>query len=444
MSKTYDLIVIGTGVASSIANQRAAQGSSVAVVDHRDFGGTCALRGCTPKKVLTHTASIADATRRLSRKTLAEAPVEIDWPALMQFKRAFTEATPKATEKGYIEAGIDAYHGRARFVGPQSVAVGDAVLSAAQVVVATGAEPANLPIEGAEHLATSDDFLDLDELPNRLIFVGGGYIAFECAHVAARAGAEVTILHRGERALEGFEPELVDWLLERTRQSGIDVRLEHEVTVVEPLDTGFRVHCGRDRTFDADLVFHSAGRVPALADLDLEAGEVAVENGRLALNEQLQSESNPRVFAAGDAAARGPMLTPVATMEAEVVVANLGGARRRPDYTGVPSVVFSEPPLARVGLSEQAAREAGLDVEVRCESTAGWFGPRYRAEPCAGFKTVVDRNSGKVLGAHLLGPAADEVINLFALAVRHEITADQLRDTVMVFPTAAHDVKSML
>lgn len=447
MAETRDLVVIGTGsAASGIARRCRAAGWSVAVVDHRPFGGTCALRGCDPKKVLVGAAETLDRDRRMQGRGLGGGRPAIDWPALMAFKRTFTEPVPDGRAGSFAEAGIEAFRGRARFVGPTTVDVEGRRLEARFVVLAVGAVPRPLGIPGEEHLAGSDDFLDLDALPARIVMVGGGYIAAEFSHLAARAGARVTVLQRGDRILPHFDPDLVGLHLKRSAELGIDVRVDAPVEAVEEAGTGYRaVIADGGGTVEADLVVHAAGRVPDLDPLDLEAGGVEHEDGRLKLNTFLQSCSNPAVYAAGDAAACGPPLTPVASHDAKVVAANLlEGNRRTPDYAGVPSVVFAIPPLARVGLLEGQARRQHLRFAVKHAETSGWYSSRRLGEDCSGYKTLVEEDTGRILGAHLIGPHADEVINLFALAIRHGLTADRLADTMFGYPTGASDLSSML
>jgi glutathione reductase (NADPH) len=185
--------------------------------------------------------------------------------------------------------------------------------------------------------------------------------------------------------------------------------------------------------------------VPDLDALDLDAGGIAHEKGGLKLNEFLQSTSNPAVYGAGDAASSGPPLTPVASYDGKIVAANmLGGNRERPNYLGVPSIVFTIPPLARVGLLEQEARKQNLQFRVKHEDTSAWYAARRVAEDCAGFKVLTEEGSERILGAHLIGPHADEVINLFGLAIRTGLTADALRETIFGYPTAASDISYML
>ncbi len=320
MLRTFDLVVIGTGAAAStVAYECRKAGWEVAIIDSRPFGGTCALRGCDPKKVLVGVAEVVDSSKRLlSRGVTSEA--SIDWSALMRFKRTFTEPVPENREKGFLSAGIPACHGRAHFVDQISVAVGEDILSAKHVVIATGARPATLNIPGEEHVTFSDEFLELDKLPQRIVFIGGGYISFEFAHVASQAGAKATIVHRGRRPLAGFDPDLVDQLAQATRELGIDLRLNAAVLGIEKTSSHLSVTVSagnKQQTIEADMVVHGAGRVPEIQDLGLEKAGVKSSDKGVVVNEYLQSVSNPQVYAAGDAAASGgPPLTPVAGLEA--------------------------------------------------------------------------------------------------------------------------------
>ncbi len=449
MAEKFDLVAIGTGTgASAVAHRCRSEGWKVAIVDSRPFGGTCALRGCDPKKVLVGAADAIDWTRRMKGKGI-RGESRIEWPELMRFKRSLIEGVPKNREEGFARAGIAAFHGRARFVGPTSVRVGEAVLEARYVVVAAGMKPADLKIPGTEHLTTSDQFLELDELPRRVAFVGGGYISFEFAHVAARAGAEVTILHRGERPLPRFDPDLVDLLVERTRKLGVRVELRTAVKGIERTADGLAVHAstaGEERPFHADLVVHGAGRVAEIDDMDLAAAGVEWDERGVKVNEYLQSVSNPAVYAAGDAAASGgPPLTPVAGYEGGIVAANLlNGNKTTADYNGIPSVAFTVPPLAAVGLQEATARQQGLHIRVHMERTSGWYSSRRIAEECSAFKVLIEEGTERILGAHLLGPHTEDTINLFALTIRSGLSARNLKQTIFAYPTHASDIAYML
>jgi glutathione reductase (NADPH) len=449
MEKQYDVVVIGTGSGAAVAASRCrAAGWTVAIIDSRPFGGTCALRGCHPKKMLVSAGEAIDAVRRMAGKGVRTHDVAIDWAALMRFKRTDTDPAPAFFEQSFAQAGIEAFHGRARFVGPTSVAVDDDLLHGTHIVVATGAKPAALPFSGAEHLILSDAFLDLEALPKRLLFVGGGYISFEFAHVAVRAGAEVTILHRGARPLQGFDPDLVELLVKHTRELGVRVELSAEVCGIEKAGDGVIVRAmpaGQEHRFEADMAVHGAGRVPEIDDLDLETAGVVREARGVTVNDYLQSVSNPAVYAAGDAAASGPPLTPTAAHDGDVVAANLlHGNHQRPNYAGLASVAFTVPALATVGLTEEAARTQGLRFQTHYQDTSEWFTARRVGETASGYKVLVEEESQRILGAHLLGPHAEEVINIFAVAVRFGIRADELKQMLFAYPTSASDVVHML
>ncbi len=453
MTTTVDVIVLGTGsAAQSVAYPCREAGWSVAVVDYHPFGGTCQLRGCDPKKVLVGVSELVDWSRRMQGKGVLAPGLSISWPDLIRFKQTFTDPVPEQNEQSFKQAGIITRHGRAHFVDRTSVQVGEDTLVGRHVVIATGACHAPLGIPGEEHLTTSTQFLDLDALPRRIVFVGGGYIAFEFAHIAARAGAQVQVLHRGSRPLEKFDPDLVSRLLQASRELGrfaIEVHVNRAVTAIERQGDRLLVHArtgAQEHTVEADLVVHAAGRVPEIDDLDLEAAGVAREKGGVSVNEYLQSVSNPAVYAAGDAVASGGFpLTPVAGMQGDIVARNLlEGNRHTPNYSSIPSVVFTTPPLVRVGLLEEAARAQGLHFTTHHEDTSSWYSTLRVALPHTGFKTLVEEGTGRILGAHLLGLHAEEVINLFALAIRMGLRASDLKHMVYAYPTSASDVSYML
>jgi glutathione reductase (NADPH) len=394
-------------------------------------------------------AEVMDWARRMKGKGIRAEQLRIDWQELMHFKRSFTEPVPKSREEGLAKAGIAAFHGRARFVGPSTVHVGEHVLEGRYVVIATGQKPANLKISGPEHLTTSDQFLELNELPRRILFIGGGYIAFEFAHVAVRAGSQVTIVHRGARPLPRFDPDLVDQLVERTRELGVEVQLGTQAEGIERNSSHLIVRAsasGQKRRFEADMVIHAAGRVPEIDDLNLDAAGVEWDRPGVKVNEFLQSVSNPAVYAAGDAAASGgPPLTPVAGYEGVIVAANLlKGNHQKPNYIGIPTVVFTIPPLASVGLSEREAREQGLKFRVKKEMTSGWYSSRRVGETYSGFKVLVEEGTDRILGAHLLGGQAEEVINLFAVAIRSGMRATDLKHMLFAYPTHGSNLPYML
>jgi len=451
MNRRFDLIVVGSGAAAgNIASRCRTAGWSVAMIDKRPFGGTCALRGCDPKKVLVGAAAAVDAARALAGNGVDVGGLMLDWPALMRFKRTFTDPVPAARRAELARAGIEALDGTARFAGPRHVTVNDERIEATRAIaIAAGAMPMKLPIDGAEHVIISDQFLGLETLPASVAFIGGGYVSFEFAHVAARAGAKVTIVHQGTRPLEPFDADLVDRLVARTRELGIELQLGTEVRRVERAGTRLRVIGSvqsRDVAIEVDLVVHGAGRIPDLQDLDLDAAGVQYSRKGIAVNRFLQSVSNPAVYAAGDCAdSGGPPLTPVAGYEGRIVAANLlEGNHTVTEYAAIPSVVFTIPPLARVGLDEEEARRDRLQFTVRHEDTAGWYASRRVGERHSAFKVLVENGTDRIIGAHMLAPHADETINLFSLAIRAGVSAPQLKQMLWAYPTQASETNYMI
>jgi glutathione reductase (NADPH) len=444
----FDLVVIGTGTAAQVASARVRKaGRSVAIIDRLPFGGTCALRGCDPKKMLLSGAEVIDAAHRMQAHGVT-GQVQIEWKDLIAFKRTFTNPIPKKRELSFEEQGIRTFHGAARFVAPDAVEVDGQELRGRHILIASGAHPIPLTFPGSEYLTTSDSFMELELLPERIVIVGGGYIAAEFSHIAARAGAKITVLQRSDRMLRAFDPELVFWLMERFRGIGVDVRTGNTVASIERSNDGYTVHAQKEAgvtAVEADLVVHAAGRAPALDDLDLSAGNVATDRGRLRLNQFLQSTSNPIVYAAGDAAAKGPPLTPISSHEGKIVARNiLDGNREVPDYRGVPSVAFTLPPIASVGLSDGAARKSGIKVRTKLALEPNWFSARRLGETVYGYKTIIEEDSGRILGAHLVGPQVDELINIFGLAIRYGLTARDLKNAIFAYPTGASDIGYML
>jgi glutathione reductase (NADPH) len=450
VTTNVDVIVLGTGsAAQNVAYTCRASGWSVAVVDSRPFGGTCQLRGCDPKKVLVGVAELVDWSHRMQGQGVSASGLSISWSEMIRFKRTFTDPVPEQTEQSFAQAGILTRHGRAHFVDRTSVEVGGDTLVGHYVVIATGARHAPLGIPGEELLTTSTQFMELDDLPPRVAFVGGGYIAFEFAHIAARAGARVQVLHRGTHPLNKFDPDLVSQLVQATGELGVEVRLNTAVAAIERQGDHLLVHArtgAQEHTVEADLVVHAAGRVPEIDDLDLGVAGVSHEKEGVLVNEYLQSVSNPAVYAAGDAVKSGGFpLTPVAGMQGDIVAHNLlEGNRRTPNYTGIPSVVFTTPPLARVGLLEETVRAQGLRFTTHSGDTSGWYSSRRVALPHTGFKVLVEEGTERLLGAHLLGLHAEEVINLFALAMRAGLRASDLKQMVYAYPTSASDIGYMV
>jgi glutathione reductase (NADPH) len=448
-SKLFDLIVIGAGTGGNgVARMAAKAGWKVASIDSLPFGGTCALRGCDPKKMLIAVTEGIEWARNLDGKGLG-ATASIDWAAMIAFKRTFTDVMPGCIEGGLEKAGVTVLHGEARFTGSDTIKVNGETLSAPHFHIATGARPMTLSIPGEELLATSTDFLELPERPDRVVFVGGGFIAMEFAHISKRAGArEVTVLEMMERPLGNFDPDLVEILSEATADLGIDLRTRAKVLKIAKNGSGFTVTCETPegtKAVNCDLVVHATGRVPNIDHLNLETAGVEYSRKGIKVSPFMRT-TNPAIFAAGDCADSGPNLTPVSALESRIAVKNLlaGKDERRVNYPPIPSVVFTLPPLASVGLSEAAAHDEGLDFDIHFEKTAGWYSSLRVGARQSAYKILVERATRKILGAHLLGPGAEEQINLFAMAMGAGLSADTIKSIVFAYPSFASDIGSMI
>jgi len=449
MTKTYDLIVIGGGTAGNgVARMAADAGWSVASIDSEPHGGTCALRGCDPKKMLVAVTEGVEWAENMEGKGL-EAQPSVNWPDMIAFKRSFTEAMPPRIEAGLEKAGIDVLHGLARFTGPNTIELNGETLTAKHFHIATGARPMTLNIPGEEHLTTSTEFLELPERPNRIAFVGGGFISMEFAHIVKRAGArEVTVLEMMDRPLGPFDPDLVAMLVEATEELGVDLRTKAKVAKIEKQGDEFTVTVETPdgtETITCDLVVHGTGRVPNIDRLNLEAAGVEYSRRGIKVSDAMRT-TNPAIFAAGDCAASGPKLTPVSAFEGRVAGKNLlaGEDERTVDYPPIPSVVFTLPMVATVGLSEAVAREQGLKFDTHFEKTGDWYSSLRVGAKHTGFKVLVEEGSGQILGAHLIGPGSEEQINLFAMAMGAGQTANQIKAMIFAYPSYASDIGSMV
>lgn len=449
MMKEYDLVVIGSGTAGSIAATKCKKaGWSVAMIDERPFGGTCALRGCDPKKVLVGITEYVDGIERLKGSGI-NGDIHINWNDLMQYKKTFTDDFPEKKEKGLKKQGIDTYHGHAMFIDEDKVQVNDETLKGNRFLIATGASPAKLPIEGSEHLTFSDEFLELEELPKDIVFVGGGFISFEFAHIASRAGANVHIIHRGEQPLEGFEKDLVDQLVNYSKDIGIQIHLATEVNEIKKTENHYKVigsQGDETKEFTGDIVIHGAGRTANIDSLNLDKAHVKINKNGIDINDYLQSTSNSRVYAAGDVSdSPGKPLTPVAGMESHMVASNLLKGNHT-TYTEqvIPTSVFTLPKLATVGMTEEEAGEKGLEFKVNAIDTSKWFTYKRTNQAVAFAKVLINKKNDQVIGAHLLSHEADELINLFATAIQFELSTKDLKKMMFAYPTSASDIGYML
>jgi len=367
----------------------------------------------------------------------------------MAFKRTFTDTMPSRIEAGFRKAGITALHGEARFTGRDTITLNGETLRAKHFHIATGARPMTLNIPGEDLLTTSTEFLELSERPDRITFVGGGFIAMEFAHIAQRAGASaVTVLEMAGRPLGPFDADLVAMLVEASTELGIEVQTEAKVLKVEKQGGAFAVSYETPsgiQVLTCDLVVHATGRVPNIDSLNLPAAGVEAGKRGIKVDAAMRT-TNPTIFAAGDCADSGLNLTPVSAYEGRIAGKNLlaGKDARLVSYPPIPSVVFTLPPVATVGLSETAATEKGLEFDTHFEKTSGWYSSMRVGATTSGFKVLVEQKTGLILGAHLIGPGAEEQINLFAMAMGAGLTANQIKAMIFAYPSFASDIGSMV
>ncbi|WP_181349027.1 NAD(P)/FAD-dependent oxidoreductase [Thalassobacillus sp. CUG 92003] len=448
MNTTYDVIVIGAGVAGgSIATKAQQEGKEVAVIEQSMFGGTCPNKGCIPKKVMTGLVQTYAESRQLTGVGI-KGELSLNWHDLLAYKDEFTEPVPDATEESLRAKGIVTYKGKASFLDPHTVKVGEENLTATHIVIATGAKPTPLPIDGADHMITSDEFLDLKELPERIVFIGGGYISFEFAHICARLNKDVVMIHRGRHVLENFDHEMTNKLVELSKDIGIDIHTGTEATSITKLDNGsYKIDVTKfdhEHTLKADMIVHGAGRQANITGLELNnAGIEASEKG-IIVNHNMQSTSQPHIYAAGDVAdTLDAPLTPNANKNAEQVIRHMFEEKGLETTRPTPSIVYTHPKLAAVGLTQQEAQEKKIPYEEQSKNIEDYFTYSRKKDIGAYAKILTNPHTDEILGAHVLTSEADHLINIFTLAIQKNLTKHDLEHVLWGFPTAESDIPSL-
>lgn len=448
-SEKFDVVILGGGNAGmGVTGPVRRVGMSVAMIEADLLGGTCPNRGCTPKKVLVAAGHALHEIERASAHHIAVGKPELEWAALIDRERDMIKDIPTNLARSMEKRNVEVIKGHASFAGPNVIRVGNRELEARHIVIATGSKPRPLPIPGAELMITSDEMLTERNFPGSVIFVGGGVISLEFGHVYARAGADVTILETLPQLLPAMDTDAVTRLQTESERIGIRVRTSVSVKRIERANSRLRVvfsHGGAEHAAEADQVINGAGRIANIDALNLAAGKVEHTNGRLAVDRHLRSTSNPNVYVCGDAVPTSPQLSPIATYEGDIVGRNIvEGAKYSPDYACMATSVYTVPALAAVGLTEVAARQKGLAIDVHTNDMHDWFSARTYAETVAWSKVIVDRSNDRILGAHFVGHTGQELVNIFGLAMRFGITASQIRENVYAYPTFASDIKHML
>jgi glutathione reductase (NADPH) len=447
-SGSFDVVILGGGNAGmgvTVATREA--GLKVAMIEPDLLGGTCPNRGCMPKKVLAAAAHALDEIERAKAHHIAVGKPSLDWAALIDREKAMIRGIPGSLADLMNRRGVEVIRDHGRFAGPNAVAAGGEILETKHIVIATGSKPRQLPFPGAELMITSDDVLSERTLPASVVFVGGGVIALEFSHVYARAGARVTILEMLPRLLTNMDADAVAQLHSETERIGVVVHTGVEIQRIERTGDRLRViyrEGGSERALEADRVVNGAGRIADVDGLDLSAGRVASDRDGIALDAHLRSTSNAAVYACVDAVAASPQLSPIATYEGRTVGRNIvDGPEHTPDYASIPACVFTVPALASVGLTQAAAEARGIELRVEVNDIRNWLSGRTYAETAAWAKVLIDRQTDRIIGAHILGHAGEELIHIFALAMKHGITASDIKELIYGFPTFSADIKSL-
>lgn len=449
--KTYDVVVVGSGTGGQTAAYTLCDyGLSVALIENSETpGGVCALAGCQAKKWYYEAAETMDRSRHLAGRGVTRQP-EMTWKQIRDEKRAFTEAVPDATRKDLSGAGIDFIAGTAAFQDETTLVADGEVIQAAYIILATGAQPMDLPFPGAEHLVTSNEFLELDALPSRIAFVGGGFISFEFAHFAARLGPaeEIHILEAAPRPLGPFDGQMAAQLTAASKAEGIGIHTDVAISGIEKTNDGYTVLTENGKDYAVDMVVHGAGRVPSIKGLSLESARVAYYRKGITVDKKMRS-TNPRVFAVGDCAAT-MQLARVADYEAYVAARNIladqkGGAYAAIDYTAVPAILFTCPQYAMIGATEEQLKNQKTPYSKIMDVNLSW--PTYRRVGLrhAAYKILVDKNS-RVLGAHIISDNAGGLINSFKQAMISGQTIETIywNHVMAPYPTRESDITYML
>ncbi|WP_439821610.1 glutathione-disulfide reductase [Pseudomonas sp. HLG18] len=446
MAYDFDLYVIGAGSGGVRAARFAAGfGAKVAVAESRYLGGTCVNVGCVPKKLLVYGAHFAEDFEQSSGFGWNLGEADFDWATLIANKDREITRLNGIYRNLLVNSGVTLHEAHAKIVGPHEVEVNGERYTAKNILIATGGWPQIPEIPGHEHAISSNQAFFLKELPKRVLVVGGGYIAVEFAGIFHGLGANTTLLYRGDLFLRGFDGSVRNHLKEELTKRGMDLQFNADIERIDKQADGSLKATLRDgRVLEADCVFYATGRRPMLDNLGLENTDVQLDDkGFIKVDEQYQT-TEPSILALGDVIGR-VQLTPVALAEGMAVARRLFKPEQyRPvDYKMIPTAVFSLPNIGTVGLTEEEAREAGHDVVI--------YESRFRpmkltltdCQERTLMKLVVDGKSDKVLGCHMVGPDAGEIVQGLAIALKAGATKRDFDDTIGVHPTAAEEFVTM-
>jgi len=441
---SLDLIVIGAGSGGVACARRAgAYGARAAICEEVRVGGTCVLRGCVPKKLLVYASHVAEEIADAAGYGWSIPSPAFDWPRLIRNKNAELDRLNGIYEKMLGDASVPVLRGRATLIDAHTVEVAGERRRAERILVATGGRPWMPAIPGVEHAIDSDRALDLESLPERMIVAGGGYIAVEFAGIFRSLGVEVTVVIRGDRLLRGFDADLARHLEQEMRRGGVTIRTGSRIAAIRESARGLVAEIEGGDALETDSVFLALGRRPNTRGIGLEEAGVRLrDNGAVAVDEGLRS-SVPSVYALGDCTDRRN-LTPVAIAEGRALAETwFNDNPCAVTHENVATAVFSQPPIGTVGLTEEEARRAFADVAVYRSSFRPMKNTLSGNPGRALMKLVVDGDTGRVLGCHLIGPDAPEIVQGVAIALKCGATKAQFDDTMAIHPTAAEELVTM-
>jgi glutathione reductase (NADPH) len=443
-SHDFDLLVIGAGSGGVRASRIAAgHGARVAVAEEYRVGGTCVIRGCVPKKLLVYGSHFAEDLEDARRFGWQIEGKTFDWAVLRDNVAAEVDRLNGLYQNTLDNNQVTTLLGHARIVDAHTVEVDGQRHTAGTILIASGARPFTPDIPGAEHGITSNDVFHLPTLPRRMVIAGAGYIATEFAGVFHELGVDVTLINRSETILRGWEPALSDRLLQISMAKGLNFKLNCRLERVEKTEAGLVLHFADGKTMETDVVLWALGRVPNVEGLGLEDVGVALnEKGAIAVDADNRTNV-PTVFAVGDVTDR-VQLTPVAIREGHSFADRQFGEKNwRVDYNAIPSAVFSNPPLGSVGMTEAQARNAYGQVKIYTSDFRPMKNVLAGRNERALYKLVVDASSDRVVGAHMIGPDAPEILQAVAIAVKAGLTKAQFDDTMALHPTMSEELVLM-
>ncbi|WP_419685443.1 glutathione-disulfide reductase [Burkholderia theae] len=445
MDFDYDLFVIGAGSGGvRLARMSASYGARVGIAEQEQIGGTCVLRGCIPKKLLVYASHYPHEVEDAKGFGWTFGAGTLDWSALIAAKDREINRLSDIYISLLRQSGVDMHAGRATLVDAHTVAIGERTIRARHIAIATGSRPSLPPRPGIEHAITSREALSLATLPRRIAVVGGGYIAVEFAGIFNGFGSHVDLFYRGEKILRGFDDDVRQFLTDEMTKQGVTIHSRAVVESISRADDGtLSVRVGDARHGPYDAVLYATGRVPNVDGLGLEqAGVMLDARGAIAVD-AYSATSVASIHAIGDVTSR-PQLTPVATRDGGLLARTLfGGSRVAADHAWVPSAVFSQPEVATVGLTEADARRAHGDVDIYRTSFKALRHTLSGRDERTMMKLVVARDSQRVIGAHMVGRDAGEIIQGIAIAIRAGATKAQFDDTIGIHPTAAEEFVTM-